>query len=44
MFHTSERFSEPDYRATSLCHDSVCLGSDVGKVIATAVYVFEYIV
>ena len=37
-------FSEPVYRASSLCHDSACVGSDVNKVMPTAVYVFEHIV
>jgi hypothetical protein len=42
--HNSRRFSEPIYRASLRCHDLACFGSDVDKVITTAVYVFEQIV
>ena len=44
FLRNSQRFSEPVYRASSLCQDSACFGSDVDKVMPTAVYVFEHIV
>ena len=44
IFHTSQRSSEPVYRALSLCHGSARFGSDVDKVTATAVYAFEHTV